>query len=116
MPVTIETPCKIKQAGDHQPPGSALSTLHQDLHNPNGLGLLNIQVEEERWRRGQQSRNHETLDVLWERFRSQVFTIIWNVNLVFVITAKRKLQIIIITFSICRLSFIKIIQTLYDFL
>ncbi len=93
--VTIETLCKIKEAGDHQPPGSAMSALHRDLHNPNGLGLSNIQAEGERWRRGQQSRNPhpETLDVFWERFRTQVFTSIWNVNLVLVFTAKRKLQI-----------------------
>ncbi|KAM3838264.1 zinc finger protein 862-like [Diretmus argenteus] len=76
VPVTIETIHKIKEAGDHQPPGSALSTLHCDLDNPDGLGLLNIQAEEERERRGQRSRNPDedkpARDVFWERFCTQV--------------------------------------------
>ncbi|XP_035284516.1 uncharacterized protein LOC118233206 [Anguilla anguilla] len=67
VPVTIETIRKIKEAGDHQPPGSALSTLHRDLDNPNG---------EERGRRGQRPRNPDqdipASDVFWEQFCTQV--------------------------------------------
>lgn len=77
VPVTIETLRKIKEAGDLQPPGSVLATLHQELDNPNGLGMLNIQAEEERGRRGQQTRNPDqdipARDVFWERFRTQVY-------------------------------------------
>lgn len=60
----------IKDAGDHQPPGSFLSKLHADLDNPAGLGAYSIVHEEERNKRG--TRKGLTREELWGRFRSQV--------------------------------------------
>ncbi|KAK5900708.1 hypothetical protein CgunFtcFv8_025643 [Champsocephalus gunnari] len=52
VPVTMACLRAIKDAGDHQPPGSFLSKLHADLDNPVGLGAYSIVHEEERNKRG----------------------------------------------------------------
>ncbi|KAF3841518.1 hypothetical protein F7725_007380, partial [Dissostichus mawsoni] len=70
VPVTMACLRAIKDAGDHQPPGSFLSKLHADLDNPAGLGAYSIVHEEERNKRG--TRKGLTREELWARFRSQV--------------------------------------------
>ncbi|XP_034084354.1 uncharacterized protein LOC117554177 [Gymnodraco acuticeps] len=70
VPVTMACLRAIKDAGDHQPPGSFLSKLHADLDNPAGLGAYSIVHEEERNKRG--PRKGLTREELWGRFRSQV--------------------------------------------
>ncbi|KAI4814082.1 hypothetical protein KUCAC02_003290 [Chaenocephalus aceratus] len=70
VPVTMACLRAIKDAGDHQPPGSFLSKLHADLDNPAGLGAYSIVHEEERNKRG--TRKGLTREKLWGRFRSQV--------------------------------------------
>ncbi|KAI4822899.1 hypothetical protein KUCAC02_008420 [Chaenocephalus aceratus] len=70
VPVTMACLQAIKDAGDHQPPGSFLSKLHADLDNLAGLGSYSIVDEEERNKRG--TRKGLTREELWGRFRSQV--------------------------------------------
>ncbi|KAK1876665.1 Zinc finger protein 862 [Dissostichus eleginoides] len=76
VPVTMACLRAIKDAGDHQPPGSFLSKLHADLDNPAGLGAFSIVHEEERNKRG--TRKGLTREELWARFRSQVMDPYFN--------------------------------------
>ncbi|XP_054483270.1 uncharacterized protein LOC129116382 [Anoplopoma fimbria] len=72
VPVTIAILRTIRDAGDHQPPGSFLSRLHQDLDNPTGLSSFGVVHEEERNRRHRGSLEEHSREQLWVRFKNQV--------------------------------------------